>query len=178
MKLFKVYLIVFLIVFLFFGISRFFPHTYYVERSIVINKPVETTFAFLSNYHNWEKWSLWDKNIDSTLIYFYNKKQDTLGARQYFNGDLLGKGYFETTLFKRNEVIQFKLSVNRDERTAAGTFSFIANENNTTELHWIDSGDVGNNPLKRYMIPYVTKNTSVTLDQGLERIKNEVEKLP
>ena len=176
MKLFKIYLIIFGIVFAFVMGSRFFPHTYHVERSIVINKPVSQTFAYLSNYKNWEQWSLWNKSVDSTLYYFYNKKQDTIGARQYFYGALLGQGYFETIGYKKDSSLQFILSVNRAERTAAGVFTFNAIDANTTELHWIDSGDVGNNPIKRYMIPYVTKNTATTLDNGLASIKAQLEK--
>jgi hypothetical protein len=67
------------------------------------------------------------------------------------------------------------LSVNRAERTAAGVFTFKAIDANTTELHWIDSGNVGNNPIKRYMIPFVTKNTATTLDNGLASIKTNIE---
>lgn len=176
MKLFKIYLIIFGVVFAFVMGSRFFPHTYHVNRSIVINKPVSQTFAYLSNYKNWEQWSLWNKSVDSTLYYFYNNIQDSIGARQYFYGALLGQGYFETIGYKKDSSLQFILSVNRAERTAAGTFTFKAIDANTTELHWIDSGDVGNNPIKRYMIPFVTKNTATTLDNGLASIKAQLEK--
>lgn len=176
MKLFKVYLIIFSIIATFVLVSRFFPHTYYVERTVTINKPVNETFAYLSNFRNWEQWSLWNKSVDSTLIFFYNKKQDTVGARQYFNGSLIGQGYFETTAYQKDQSLQFKLSVNRNDRSAAGTFLFKASNNNSTELHWIDSGDVGNNPIKRYMIPFVTKSTAETLDKQLASIKAQLEK--
>lgn len=176
MKLFKIYLIIFSIVASVIIISRFFPHTYKVERNITINLPVAQTFAFMSNYHNWEQWSLWNKSIDSTLIFFYNRKQDTIGARQYFNGSLVGQGYFETTSYHKDTLLQFKLSVNREDRTAAGTFKFEALNANQTNLTWIDSGDVGNNPIKRFMIPFVTDNTAKTLDKALTNIKREAEK--
>ena len=175
MKLFKIYFVIFAIVLAFVLGSRLFPHTYYVERSITINKPVSETFAYLSNYHNWEKWSLWNKNVDSTLYYFYNKTQNTIGSRQYFYGALLGQGYFETIGYKKDSSLQFILSVNRAERTAAGVFTFKVIDAYTTELHWIDSGNVGNNPIKRYMIPFVTKNTATTLDNGLASIKANLE---
>lgn len=176
MKLFKVFLIIFFSIFTIVMISRFFPHQYHVERTITINKPVNETFAYLSNYQNWEQWSLWNKSVDSTLYYFYNKTHDTIGARQYFYGALLGQGYFETIGYKKDSSIQFILSVNRSERTAAGVFTFKAIDAHTTELHWIDSGDVGGNPIKRYMIPFVTKTTATTLDNGLASIKAQLEK--
>lgn len=171
MKLFKVYLIIFAVVIGVIIISRFFPHKYFVERSIVIDKPIEQTFGYMSNLKNWEQWSLWNKSIDSTLYYFYNNKFDTLGARQYLRGELLGRGVFEVDSFIHNQLLHFTLVVNDGDRTASGTFLFKSINPSSTSLHWIDSGDVGNNPIKRFMIPFVTKNTEATLDAGLASIK-------
>jgi hypothetical protein len=175
MKLFKIYLIIFAIVIGVIVVSRFFPSTYFVERSITINKPVTQTFAYMSNLKNWEQWSLWNKSVDSTLFYFYNNKFDTLGARQYFRGELLGRGVFEVDSFVLNQLLHFTLVVDDGDRTAAGTLLFKPLTEQTTSLHWIDSGDVGNNPLKRFMIPVVTKNTEQTLDAGLASIKKQLE---
>lgn len=175
MKLFKVFLSFFGIILGIIIISRFFPHTYKVEKSITINKPANEVFAYMSNLENWEQWSLWNKSVDSTLHYFYNKKQDTLGARQYIRGELIGNGYFEIKEFHKNSLLHFILVVNDGDRTAAGTFLFKAETNAASTLTWTDSGDVGFNPLKRFMIPFVTKNTATTLETGLERIKKNVE---
>lgn len=175
MKLFKIYLSIFGIVFTIIIISRFFPHTYKVERSVMINKPQTEVFNYMKNLKNWETWSLWNKTVDSTLYYFYNNKFDTLGGRQYVRGEVIGNGVFEITNFITNKQIGFTLTVNGGDRTAAGTFIFEP-KNNQTNLIWVDSGDVGFNPLKRFMIPFVTKNTAVTLDAGLKNIKQQLEK--
>jgi hypothetical protein len=176
MKLFKIFLGFFLIVLSVIIVSRFFPHTYHVEKSIIINKPRQEVFGYMAHMKNWEEWSLWNKSIDSTLYYFYNLKQDTLGARQYIRAQLIGDGYFELTEFKRDSLLHFNLVVNKGDRTAAGTFLFTPVSANTTLLTWIDSGDVGFNPLKRFMIPFVTKSTAETLERGLLSIKTKIEK--
>lgn len=176
MKLFKVYLIIFAVIISVIVVSRFFPHTYFVERSITINKPVAQTFTYMSNLKNWEQWSLWNKSVDSTLFYFYNNKFDTLGGRQYIRGKLLGRGVFEVDSFVQNQLLHFTLVINDGDHTAAGTFLFKPVTEQTTSLHWIDSGDVGGNPLKRFMIPFVTKSTEQTLDAGLASIKKQLEK--
>lgn len=175
MKLFKIFLSLFLIVITIVVISRFFPHTYKVERSIEVNKPVSEVFAYMSNLHNWEEWSLWNKSVDSTLYYFYNQKHDTIGARQYIRGELVGRGFFEITSYKKDSTLGFFLNVGDSERTAAGTFFFKPLNANATVLYWTDSGDVGGNVIKRFMIPFVTKNTETTLDNGLQSIKKHIE---
>lgn len=176
MKLFKIFLGFFAIVLGIIIISRFFPHTYKVEKRITINKPVHEVFAYMSNMKNWEEWSLWNKSTDSTLHYFYNRKQDSLGARQYIRGELIGNGYFEVKQYHKDSLLHFTLIVNDGDRTAAGTFLFKAETNSTTTLTWIDSGDVGFNPVKRFMIPFVTGNTASTLESGLASIKKSIEK--
>jgi pyrrolidone-carboxylate peptidase len=61
------------------------------------------------------------------------------------------------------------------DMTANGKFEFKSINPNQTEIAWIDSGNVGNNPIKRYMIPMVTKSTAETFKQGLTRIKQQLE---
>lgn len=175
MKLFKVFLSFFLIVLAVMIISRFFPHTYHVEKSVQIDRPLPEVFRYMADMRNWEKWSLWNREVDSTLYYFYNRRQDTLGARQYIRGELIGNGYFEITGFRRDSMLQFFLTFNHGDRTAQGTFLFAAAGPGSTHLTWVDQGDVGFNPIKRFMIPFVTGNTERTLNAGLLSIKAHIE---
>lgn len=176
MKLFKVYIIIFSIVVTFVGVSRFFSPTYVVKETIVVNKPVQETFSYMSNLKKWEEWSLWNKSIDSTLFFFYTRRHDTLGGRQYISGERIGKGFMEITRYDRDKELAYKLKLNEGDIAANGSFTFTALPGNQTELAWIDSGDVGNNPIKRYMIPFVTKNTHQAFKDGLLRIKAAAEK--
>jgi uncharacterized membrane protein len=175
MKLFKLYLIILVIVIAFFGVSRFFPSAYTVRETIIVNKPLNETFAYLSNVRNWEEWSLWNKSIDSTLTFFYNTKIDTAGARQYLYGNLIGKGFIEITQYHHNSSINYFMYLREGDMTANGKFEFTPVNDSQTEIAWIDSGDVGNNPIKRYMIPMVTKSTSDAFQNGLTRIKQQLE---
>jgi hypothetical protein len=175
MKLFKVYLIVFIAVGLFVGVSRFFSAQYNVSEKIIIEKNVTQSFAYLSNLRNWEKWSLWNKETDSTLVFFYTPNTQTIGARQYLSSEVLGKGFFEITALSTDSVLAYKMKLREGEMTANGFFTFVALSPNQTEVIWTDTGNVGNNPIKRYMIPLVTKSTSQTFKNGLQRIKKEIE---
>lgn len=175
MKLFKLYLIILAIVIAFFGISRFFSPSYQVKETIVVNKPLSETFAYLSNMKNWEEWSLWNKSVDSTLNFFYTLKTDSLGARQYFAGNLIGAGFIEINQYHHDSSMNYYMYLREGDMTANGRFEFTALGNTQTEIAWIDSGNVGNNPIKRYMIPMVTKNTAQAFRDGLTKIKQQLE---
>jgi hypothetical protein len=175
MKLFKYFFILFVLVVLFVGVSRFFPNTYYVKRTVEINQPIDSVFIFMSNLHNWPKWSLWNTSTDSTLTVFYNTTQTGLGARQYFHGNLIGEGRFELNTYDPNKTLGYNLYMNQGEASANGKFAFET-VNNKTIMHWIDSGDVGNNPIFRYMLSSKVSSTEKTFDEGLQRIKAVMEK--
>jgi hypothetical protein len=64
--------------------------------------------------------------------------------------------------------------MNQGEASANGKFVFET-ANNKTILHWIDSGDVGNNPIFRYMLSSKVSSTEKTFDEGLQRIKSVLE---
>src|SRR6478609_490810 len=174
MKLFKVYLIILLIVGTVVGVSRFFSPTYRVQETIVVNKPLDQTFAYMSNLKNWEDWSLWNKTLDSTLFIFYTPKTDSLGARQYLAGELLGKGFIEINHYAAPHALGYRMTLREGDITANGCFEFTDINGTQTQIAWIDSGDVGNNPIKRYMIPFVTKSTAESFRTGLARIKTAI----
>jgi hypothetical protein len=174
MKLFKYFLTLFILVVLFVGISRFFPHSYYVKRTVTIHKPIDSVFTFMGNLHNWPSWSLWNTTTDSSLTVFYNKMSGK-GARQYFHGNIIGEGRFELTTYEPSTTVGYNLYMNQGGATANGKFVLEGSATETT-LHWIDSGDVGNNPIFRYMLSSKVSSTEKTFDEGLQRIKNVLEK--
>lgn len=174
MKLFKVFFTLFVIVLGLFIVSRFFPHTYYVERTVKINKPVADVYAFMEDFKNWEKWSLWNKETDPTLHYFYGKHSNGIEARQYFYGEKLGIGRFKFDTCDNQNMLVYDLYMHAGEINASGKFQFVS-EGSATELKWIDQGDVGGNPIYRFMLSSKITSTEQTFDDGLARIKKVIE---
>ncbi|MFN5024854.1 MAG: SRPBCC family protein [Bacteroidota bacterium] len=175
MKLFKLFLSFFLVTGAIMGVSLFFPNTYRIDRSVTIHKPVSDVFAYMSNLRNWEQWSMWNKDIDSTLNIFYRDRSDSLGGVQYFSGDRIGTGRFKIVEYENEQRLGYNLYMNKGDVSANGTFTFNAVDTTTTELHWIDSGYVGYNPFFRFMLPNKIKSTSEAFDAGLSRIQKMME---
>ncbi|MCX6185529.1 MAG: hypothetical protein NTU43_00845 [Bacteroidetes bacterium] len=174
MKLFKVFAGILGFILLFFIVSLLFPRTYKVERMVIVNKPVYESYAFMSDIRNWKKWSPWNSSVDSTFYTFYSKQSNQIGAKQYLGGHILGVGSFTITEAITNEKISYFLSMNEGLISAKASFVF-ADHNGRTKLSWVDEGDVGYNPFKRYMMSYVTGNTAKSFDEGLIAIKHAIE---
>jgi len=171
MKLFKIFISFWLLIGVFFGVSLFFPREFKVDRSIIIDKPVYETFAYLNNIQNIAKLSPWDKKIDSTMSWYFSQKISGENATYYFKGNLLGRGYLKIVECIPNEKLGTILNIKNGELTSGSTFYFEAIGTDKTKLSWRDYKDVGYNPFHRYQIPSKTTQTELQFDEGLVKIK-------
>jgi len=175
MKAFKILAILAVVIVLIFAISLLFPGKYRIEKSVVINKPLFQTFAFMNDIKNWEKWSPWNSNIDSSFTAFYSLQSQGQGARKYFRGNKIGVGRFEISESIANEKIMYNLSMNEGKIVAKATFYFKELKG-LTQLFWVDSVDVGYNPIYRFMMPSKINSTENGFEQGLREIKIAIER--
>lgn len=176
MKFFNVFVGILGFFAILFIVSLFFPRKYLIKKSITIDKSVNETFDYLNNIKNWNDWSPWNTDLDSTLTFFYSKKDTGTGAVQYFRGNQIGMGSFKITNSQTNSVLAytFNLHFNEANFISGATFYFEPTGNNTL-LSWIDSGDVGYNPLHRFMLPAKIKSTEAAFAEGLNNIKKAAE---
>lgn len=158
-----------------FGVSLLFPHTYRIERSTVINRPVYETYAYMNNIRNWADWSPWNTDLDSSMVSFYSPQYNGVGSTQYFRGGLVGLGRFRITQTRNQEMIHYDLSINEGTMHSEATFYFKP-VGNKTHLIWVDSGDVGYNPIFRFMLPGKVSGTEQAFEEGLVLIKRAAEK--
>ena len=174
MKLFKIFAGIMGFFALVFLVSLFFPRQYKIEKTTVVNIPVYESFAYLNQIQNWKDWSPWNSSLDSTMVFFYSQNKSGLGAAQYFRGDLVGIGRFRIVESLPNEKIKFNLSLDHGFMNINQTFYFKA-LGGKTQLTWVDEGDVGMNPLFRFMLPTKIKNSEDAFEEGLITIKRAAE---
>lgn len=176
MKFFNVFVGILGFFAILFIVSLFFPRTYLIKKSVTVNKPVQATFNYLNSIKNWNDWSPWNSDLDSTLTFFYSQKDSGTGAVQYFRGNQIGMGSFRITNSQPNQLLaySFKLHFNEADFISGATFYFEPTADNTL-LSWVDSGDVGYNPLHRFMLPSKIKSTEAAFEEGLKNIKKAAE---
>jgi hypothetical protein len=177
MKLFKIFAGIMGFFALVFVVSLFFPRTYKIEKTTVINMPDHETFAYLNNIRNWADWSPWNTDLDSSMVFFLSKVTEGKGAAQYFRGGLVGNGRFRIVESNPNESIAYSLYIDMGE----GSFMSISQKfvlkslGGKTQLTWVDEGDVGMNPLYRFLLPSKIKSTEQGFEEGLAVIKKSAE---
>jgi len=71
------------------------PDTFRVERSTHIKAPPEKIFPLIDNFHQWEKWSPWEK-VDPALKRTYSGANSGKGAIYQWDGNKnIGQGQME-----------------------------------------------------------------------------------
>jgi uncharacterized protein YndB with AHSA1/START domain len=71
------------------------PDTFRVERSLSIKAPPEKIFPYISDFHQWQAWSPWEK-IDPAAKATYSGTDNGVGAVYEWNGNNeVGQGRME-----------------------------------------------------------------------------------
>ncbi|HVI47757.1 MAG TPA: SRPBCC family protein [Chitinophaga sp.] len=88
MRLFKL-LVISIVIFgsLFFALSLIFPSTAVVERTGVINAPLDTVYAHIGDLKAWEQWNPWSRPDTTAKLIFSSPAQGT-GAWYSWDGKL------------------------------------------------------------------------------------------
>jgi len=65
---------------------------YIIERSVIIDEPVQNIYPLVANFQNWEKWYPW-KEMDTDIILSYQGTMSEPGAKMAWEGPKGQKGY-------------------------------------------------------------------------------------
>ncbi|MCB1190516.1 MAG: SRPBCC family protein [Leptospiraceae bacterium] len=153
-------------------IGYFLPRKYEMDRSIIINTPVEDVFYLVNNLKNWENWYPWQKG-DPTLKVGYEAVIEGKGAFSKWTSLEYGEGSVLITECIPNEFIQTDISF--QESKAIGSWNFIQKEKKQTKVVWKFTGDAEYNLIGRYFGLFIDSSLGPYFELGLQRLKKIAE---
>jgi len=152
------------------------PSKVHVERSSVINAPPATVYNFLSDLHNWNKWSPWYEQ-DTAAVYSYDGPAQGVRATVHWDSKSMGKGSIKMVETVPNEMIKYDL--NFMEKGTAVSMHKLEPRAGGTQITWSFDADMGANPLMRIMAAlFADKYGGRDYEKGLAKLKTVVESLP
>lgn len=159
-------------------VGLFMPAKTVVEKSIVVNAPIETVFDQVNTLTNWKKWSPWYK-MDTTATLTYSGPASGNGASYAWdskNSDI-GAGTMTLSDVKEYSHITENM-VFKDRGEGQATMDF-AQEGAGVKVIWKMEMDHGWNPLMRLMGALFIKGAlGKQFQEGLDGIKNAAEHAP
>lgn len=155
-------------------IAAVLPGTGIVRRSIVVGKPVDQVFAYLSDYQNYLKWNPWSKmepQAQNTL----SSPSVGVGASWEWNGKKVGHGKLTTQSLTPPTAIRSRLEFFKPFKGVAQDTWDFETVDGGTRITW---GFVGKNayPINRlFWMLMIKSQLTQQFDSGLAEIKRQME---
>ena len=162
------------------GFAFLLPKKFTVIRTIEINASISDVFEQANTLSNWSNWSAWHK-IDPNAIYTYSDTDAGVGAYYFFEGnpDLIGSGSLTILESTENESIRTEVIFLKDGKENGrgnGEWAFTE-KNGVTKVSWSFLGDMGNNPVARWIGLMMDSMLGPQLEKGLNNMKKYLENL-
>jgi len=151
-------------------VSYLLPKTYKVERSITMKAKPSVAYGLVSNLNRWEVWSPWNKVYDTTAVFEMQGPDGTIGSIRKWNGELIGEGEMIITDLKNNELLEYELLFEGGKYRSVGKV-IILPEGDSLKVSLSDEGDLGYNPMARYMGLFMESMMGPDFEKGLSKLK-------
>ncbi|MBN1200202.1 MAG: GyrI-like domain-containing protein [Bacteroidales bacterium] len=155
-------------------IAYLLPRQYKVERSIVIGASSELVYDLTCNLNNWDLWSVWTKEVDTTALFELSGNDCEAGTIWKWNGKLLGNGELIVTEVVPEKSFSYELLFDEGNFRSTGGFRYEEMADSVLVI-WSDEGDLGFNPVYRYMGLFMSNTIGPDFELGLERLKEIAE---
>lgn len=159
-------------------ISFFLSSKPHVERSAIINAPVNVVFAQVNTLKNWSRWDPWMAK-DPNAVNTFEGPEAGVGAVHKWESSVkeVGSGTMTITGSLPNEAIDIKLDF-EGHGSATGGFKFMSEGASQVNTTWSFDSDAGMNPVKRLMGAMMDKFVGADFEKGLANLKALCENMP
>lgn len=152
------------------------PDNYKVSRSATINAPPEKIAALIGDFHNWERWSPWER-LDPNMQRSFTGAPSGTGAVYSWQGDSkVGAGRMEITGMAPARAVQIKLDFLKPLEAHNATEFTLQPRDGQTVLTWNMSGPMPF--LSKVMTVFTSMDAMIGKDfeKGLANLKEVAER--
>jgi len=175
LRWFALVLVIALVVFL--GGSFLLPDAIQVKRSIPIQAPAPVILEAVTNLETWQDWEPWGPT-DETMEVTFGAVRSGEGASYSWEGSRIGKGSVEI-LQVEPLAAHFRYTFNENARDPAfASFQIDPIEAELCAVTWTFRGELGSNPIDRYLALLVKPMIETSYEEGLSKLKNLLETAP
>jgi uncharacterized protein YndB with AHSA1/START domain len=159
---------------LLFGVGLLLSPKFVVSRSVTVNAPPEKIYALIADPRGWTQWSAWNQR-DPMMTIEYSGPASGAGAVWAWQSKSQGDGRMTFTTAEAPKRLGYELFFPDFGTTSTGDFRLDAN-GGATQVTWSMNGDMGANPLYRWMGLFMDRMVGPDFDAGLANLKALAEK--
>lgn len=151
-------------------ISFILPNSYKVERVRYVNSTPVIIYQLTSNFNRWYLWVPWTKKVDTTAVFELNGTGGQIGSSWKWHGKKFGQGEMVLTETIENELVAYDLAFNKGTHKSKGRIT-IERTGDSCKVVWIAQGNLGYNPVSRYMGLFMDRMMGLDFEKGLLKLK-------
>lgn len=140
-----------------------------VTRSTQVTAPAERVYALIADPREWKRWTVWNQR-DPAMQISYSGPQTGVGAGWAWQGQSEGDGRMRFTAAEVNRRLAYELHFPDFGTTSHGALDLVGNGGQTT-VTWSMHGDMGSNPLFRWLALFGDRMVGPDFEAGLSRLK-------
>jgi uncharacterized protein YndB with AHSA1/START domain len=148
--------------------------TFKVSRSVTVNAPPQKVYALVADPRRWKEWSVWNLR-DPAMQVTYSGPASGKGAGWAWKSKTEGDGAMTFTDAVEGQRVAYELFFPDFGTTSKGDFSFVA-AGAGTQVTWLMNGDMGKNPLFRWIALFADRMVGKDFEAGLAGLKTLAEK--
>jgi uncharacterized protein YndB with AHSA1/START domain len=145
-----------------------------VVRTASIAAPPDKVYEFIADPRRWKEWSVWNRR-DPAMQITYSGPPVGAGAAWEWKSKSEGDGKMTFTAAEPGRRLAYELYFPDFGTTSAGDLALSA-DGNGTKVTWTMNGNMGSNPLFRWMALFADGMVGKDFDAGLANLKARVEK--
>jgi uncharacterized protein YndB with AHSA1/START domain len=140
-----------------------------VTRSVLVQAPPDKVYALVAEPRRWKEWSVWNQR-DPAMQITYSGPSAGAGAAWEWKSATQGDGKMTLTAAEPGRRVAFDLYFPDFGTTSRGELVF-GGEGSGTRVAWTMHGDMGANPLLRWMTLFADGMVGKDFDAGLANLK-------
>ena len=155
-------------------VGLFLPNHYRVERSLEMRAKPEAIYAQIAGLRNWPEWTVWNQEMDPAVRFDYDAQDTGMGAAYRWAGPKMGKGFLKITKAEPAKGVWYDLEFDDGAMKSSGSLT-MEGSGETRRVVWVNEGDLGKNPVNRYVGLFMDRWVGADFERGLARLKARVE---
>ncbi len=161
---------------LFLIIPLFLPGTFRVERSIVVEKPVDMVFQAAVDMNKRAKWDPWIE-MEPDVHMAISMTPEIIGSGYSWKGEIIGEGKITIQEFVPNSRIKSEIEFIAPRPMKSDIIWNFKEDEKGTKITWAFEGNLSY-PVEKWFGLFMDKSMGPQFEKGLKNFKNFVESLP
>ena len=140
-----------------------------VARSTTVAAPAEKVYALIADPREWKRWTVWNAR-DPAMQITYSGPPTGAGAGWAWTSKTEGDGKMSFTAAEPNRRLAYSLYFPDFDTTSTGALE-LESGGAKTKVTWVMHGDMGSNPIFRWMTLFGDKMVGPDFEAGLTNLK-------